>query len=170
MLRKSIKLNSQTAFTLPELMIAALVLVTVLVGLLAAYVACFELNETNSNITLALNAAQEKMAEIRDYSFSNVCNDFHNSNFNLDGIMPTGESMAKVYTYVDDDFNSCSHYTCSCDYDVIRVVISVCWRQKSGRIIGEDKDLDGILDTDEDLNNNGQIDSSVQLVTFLTAE
>ncbi|MBU2541035.1 MAG: hypothetical protein KJ593_03940 [Candidatus Omnitrophica bacterium] len=170
MFRKKIKLDSCSGFTLAELMIAALVLVTVLVGLLASYVACLDLNETNSNMTLALNAAQEKLAEIRDYSFSNICTDFNNTTFNLDGIMPTGESMAMIYTYVDSDFNSCSTYNCSCDYDVIRVVISVCWRQKSGRVIGEDKDLDGIIDTDEDVNNNGQIDSPAQIVTFLTAE
>lgn len=169
-----IKLKSQQGFTLAELMVAALILVTILVGLLASYVTCFDLNETSKNTTLAVDAAQQKMAQVSDYSFANACSNFNNTNFTLAdsdlALMPAGESRGKIYVYAytgSSTSNSCAD--CTCDYDMLRVVVSVCWRQKSGRVIGEDKDLDGILDAGEDTNGNGKIDSPVQLVAFLTA-
>ena len=169
---------NRRGFTLAELMIAALILVVILVGLLATFVTCFELNETNRNKALALYAAQEEMAKIRNYDFDNACDDFAinatpsgtNSTFTVTD-MPAGESSGVIYAYVDTEYNTCpGGFDCTCDYDILRVVISVCWRQKSGRVIGEDTDLDGVLDTGEDANINGQIDSPVQLVTLLTAE
>lgn len=166
------KIKNKSGFTLAELMVASLVLVTILVGLLASFVTCLDLNETSRNLTTALDAAQQKLAEIKDYSFSLACSDYSDANkykfFTLTD-MPAGESKGVVYPYVDSGLNSCTVYNCSCDYDVLRVVISVCWRQKSGRVIGEDKDLDGVLDIGEDKNGNNQIDSPAQIVTFLTA-
>lgn len=182
-----VKGTSQTGFTLAELMVAALVLVTILVGLLSTYVTCFDLNETNSNMTLALNAAEEKMAEIRDYSFRNACAKFQDE---VDGIdvmcecedgedpVDCCEGLLRTYVYIDDsDLNGrcssseISNDDCNCVYDMLRVVISASWRQKSGRVIGEDQDLDGVLDTDpdEDVNDNNQIDSPVQIVTYMTS-
>ena len=170
----AVDLRSKTGFTLAELMVAALILITILVGLLASYVTCFDLNETSKNVTLAMDAINQKMAEVSDYSFSNICSQFNNGNFTLAdadiALMPAGDSWGKIYVYPYTGSaitSSCAD--CTCDYDMLRVVISVCWRQKSGRVIGEDKDLDGVLDAGEDTNANGQIDSPAQLVTFFTA-
>ncbi len=169
------KIKCKTGFTLAELMVASLVLVTILVGLLASFVTCLDLNETSRNLTTALDAAQQKLAEIREHSFGDACSYYNGRSVDDDGNpddvddMPPGESRRIVYVYVDPGVNSCSTYNCTCDYDVLRIVISVCWRQKSGRIIGEDKDLDGVLDLGEDKNGNNQIDSPAQIVTFLTA-
>lgn len=167
-------LRSKTGFTLAELMVAALILITILVGLLASYVTCFDLNETSKNMTLAMDAVNQKMAQISDYSFSNVCSNFNNSTFTLADsdlqLMPAGDSRGKIYVYPYTTSNIASSCVdCTCDYTMLRVVISVSWRQKSGRIIGEDKDLDGVLDAGEDTNGNGKIDSPAQIVTFLTA-
>lgn len=171
------KLNSLTGFTLAELMVAALILITILVGLLASYVTCFDLNETSKNFTLAMDAINQKMAEVSDYSFSNICSNFgiSNSTFTLSDsdfqLMPAGDSRGNIYVYpyTTSSISSACASGCTCDYTMLRVVISVCWRQKSGRVIGEDKDLDGVLDSGEDTNGNNQIDSPAQLVTFLTA-
>jgi len=48
--------------------------------------------------------------------------------------------------------------------ELLEVTVSVCWQQVL-RVIGEDKNLNGVLDAGEDTNGNGKIDSSVQLVT-----
>jgi type II secretory pathway pseudopilin PulG len=177
-LKKSLfpKLNSLTGFTLAELMVASLVLVTILVGLLASYVTCFDFNETSRNLTTALNAAQLKLDEMRDHSFSLICTDFNNTTFTVDD-MPAGESRGTIYVFIDalpTGLNpDCSSFGSNCpcsDYDILRVVISVCWRQKSGRVIGEDKDLDGVLDIGEDKNGNSIIDSPAQVVSYLTAD
>ena len=56
----------KSGFTLLELMIGAAVLIVALVGLIAAYVGCFTLNESARNLTTASNHAQCIMEEIRD--------------------------------------------------------------------------------------------------------
>lgn len=56
----------KTGFTLLELMIGGTVLVLALVGLIAAYIGCFTLNESAKNLTVAINDAQCVMEEIRD--------------------------------------------------------------------------------------------------------
>ncbi|MBU4589878.1 MAG: prepilin-type N-terminal cleavage/methylation domain-containing protein [Candidatus Omnitrophica bacterium] len=58
--------KKNTGFTLLELMIGAAVLILALVGLIAAYIGCFALNEKARNLTVATNDAQCVMEEIRD--------------------------------------------------------------------------------------------------------
>ncbi|MBU1932500.1 MAG: type II secretion system GspH family protein [Candidatus Omnitrophica bacterium] len=55
-----------TGFTLLELMIGTAVLIIALVGLIAAYIGCFSLNESARNLTIAVNDAQCVTEEIRD--------------------------------------------------------------------------------------------------------
>ena len=50
--------------------------------------------------------------------------------------------------------------------ELLKVTISVCWR-KNNRVFGEDANFDGLLTPAEDTNNNGIIDSPVQLVTLI---
>lgn len=141
-------------FTLIEVMIATAILVTVLCGILATYIACFELISTSKNLTLAINSAQRKIEEIRNYSFSGISTDYNWTTFTVDEI--TLENSRGI-VYVDNS-----------NPDLLEITISVCWRQRGNRIIGEDLDLDGILDAGEDSNANGIIDSPVQLVTLIT--
>lgn len=60
------KNTNNSGFTLLELMIGAAVLIIALVGLIAAYIGCFALNESAKNLTIATNHAQCVMEEIRD--------------------------------------------------------------------------------------------------------
>jgi hypothetical protein len=57
--------------------------------------------------------------------------------------------------YADDSVNA----------EFLDVTVSICWRQ-GNRIIGEDANLNGVLDSGEDtMEANGIIDSTVQLKT-----
>ena len=134
-----------------ELMLAMLVLVTALVSISVAYVGCFELNETSKNITLFINAAQKHMEAIRNTAFSAIYTTYNGTTFNPGYL--AGNSMGSVI--VDNS-----------DTALLNVTVSVCWRQKSGRIIGEDTNLNGQLDAGED-DGDGIIDSPVQLVTLI---
>jgi hypothetical protein len=111
------------------------------------------------------------MEEIRNYSdpcsngtitFEQILNDcddcvpadagYNKLKFTVNNIP---SSMGVVYVVVDDT-----------DPELLRVTISVCWRQK-GRVIGEDTNLNGVLEGIEDVNHNNIIDSPVQLITIL---
>ena len=147
--------NNHKGFTLIEVMLAAAFLVIVLSGLLATYISCFELISLSRNLTFATNAAQMKIEEIRDYSFSHIYSDYDNTTFNVSEITP-GNSRGVIYVNNKNP-------------ELLLVTISVCWDQRSGRIIGEDLNLDGNLDAGEDANGNSIIDSPAQIVTLIAA-
>lgn len=119
--------RKKPGFTLIEVVIAMLVVFIAVIGLLAAYASSFELVETARNTTYALNEAQEKIEELRGYNFFDIFTDYANTNFTVDGIS-AGNSNGLVE--VDNT-----------DPDLLVVTVTVCWRQRSGRIIGGDSGL-----------------------------
>ncbi len=161
--------RSNKGFTLVEVMLAVAILAFALCSILATYVSCFVLIATSKNINIATNAALGVVEEIRSHrdpcrdegtiSFTEIAN----NNNNCTGFYPGYNGLnfilneipsSRGVVYVDDT-----------DPDFLNVTVSVCWRQ-GGRIIGEDRDLDGRLDTGEDQSPfNGIIDSPVELVT-----
>lgn len=147
-------------FTLLELMLGATILVVALVGLLATYLGSFDINETAKNLTLAINAAQQKLEELRDYNFYKIYEDYNNTTFEVSGI---SSQDAEGSAIVDNS-----------DPDLLKITISVCWRQRGNRIIGEDNGkgggvaLNGRIDGLEDVDADGVIDSPVYVVTLLS--
>lgn len=103
------------------------IMVIAFTGVVAAYIACFDLVETAKNTTYALNAVQKKIEEIRDYNFANVVTTYDNATFTVDGIS-AGNSNGLVEI---DDSNP----------DLLLVTVTACWRQKSGRVVGGDASL-----------------------------
>jgi len=163
----------QLGFTLMELMIAAAILVVALSGLLHAFSACFVLNETSRNQTLALNGLQEKIEKIRSVDFSTIYSTYNGTTFYLDedGVddpaddwfLPRQDHIGVIQ--VINDGTDAAAVTGS---DLLQVRLVICWRQNGSRIIGEDMDLDGVLDTGEDTNANNRIDSPAELITLIS--
>lgn len=152
-------LRAKAGFTLIEVVLAVGILVFVLCGILATYISCFELIATSKNMTLATNAAQRRIEEIRDYNFYNIYNDYNNQTFTVDEIAP-GNSKG-VIRIINLPGTS----------DILAVVVSVSWRQRGNRIIGGDRNLNGVLDTGEPfvtIYSTNIIDSPVELVTLIT--
>ena len=147
------KNTKKSGFTLLELMIGAGVLIVALVGLIAAYSTCFTLNETARNLTIAINSAQREIERIRNLSFDDV-DDEDGTNFEI--------------LELDDDESEGIVEVDSSDPDLLEVTVTVCWRQKGGRVFGEDANLNGVFDAGEDTNGNGQLDSPAQLVTSIS--
>ncbi|KPK38868.1 MAG: hypothetical protein AMJ78_09365 [Omnitrophica WOR_2 bacterium SM23_29] len=143
-------------FTLLELMITAAILIVALIGLLAVYVLCFNINETAKNLTLATSAIQQKLEEIRDYSFYEIFDELNNTNFEVSGI-PNQDAEGTIRVNTSNP-------------DLLKITISVSWRQRGGRIIGEDNGrgggipLNGEIDGTEDVNVNGILDSPAKIV------
>ena len=137
-------------FTLAELMVAAAIFLFVLGGILFSYITCLELAEIAKNSSLATHAAKSKLEEIKNTAFNQIYANYHNVSFTAAGLNGRG------VRYVDNS-----------DPDLLHVIIEFCWRQPNGRIIGEDQDLDGLLDGGEDDNGNGRLDSIVILDTYI---
>jgi len=140
--------KSKRGFTLMEILLAAGILASAVSAILVAYYSCFALIGISKGVNIATNAAMGLMEEIRSSAFPNIVDDYNGINFVVNAIP---QSMGVVYV---DDTNP----------ELLETTISVCWRQ-GNRVIGEDSDLDGVLDAGEDGNGNGIIDSPVQLVT-----
>jgi len=161
-------LSSQRSFTLVEVLIATVIVVIALCGIMATYVSCFELLYVSKNVSIATNAAQGLMEEIRGHRnpcssstipFTQIANDYNCSdsetgyndlNFIVNN-MPTSRGVVSI----DDT-----------DPELLRITISVCWKQNN-RLFGEDKNLNGVLDAGEDANGNSIIDSPVQLIALV---
>lgn len=135
-------LRNIKAFTLIEIVIAMGIMAVALLGLVAAYISCFDLVETAKNTTYALSAAQKKIEEVRDHTFTDIYNYYSaNPNFTVDGIS-AGNSNGLVEV---DNTNP----------NLLILTVTVCWRQKSNRIIGGDAVL------------NPLASSPVRLVTYI---
>lgn len=146
-------------FTLLELMLASTILIVAICGLLASYVLCFSLTETAKNMTLATNAIQFKLEEIRDYDFAEIAPEYDNTTFAVNGFA-AGQAIGAI---------SVENITT----DLLRVTISVCWRQGGNRLYGEDNGrgggiaLSGHLEGTEDLNADGIVDSPAMISTLM---
>jgi len=104
--------------------------------------------KTSKNVSIATSAAQGLIENIRTTPFPQIVTDYDHLGFIVNGITNSRGSV-----YVDDT-----------NPELLLVTISVCWKQGI-KTIGEDINLNGILDAGEDVNGNNMIDSTVELVT-----
>lgn len=135
-------------YTLIEILFAIGLLAFALCGILVTFTSAMSLNAFSKNINIATNAAESLMEKIRTDAFPNIVGDYNGLVFNVTAIPA---SVGVVYVN-------------NTNPELLNVTISVCWRQGT-RIIGEDKNLNGVLNAGEDTNGNGIIDSPVKLTT-----
>jgi len=141
-----------------EVMVTTFVLVVAICGLLGLFFSSIVLNETSRNISLATQAAQAKLEELKNVIFSDLPS-YNNASFDVAGF---GTGLAKGRIEVSDTVYNTS------DYNLKKVHISVSWRQNANRIVGEDSDLDGVYSAGKDINNNGEINSPAEIYTFIS--
>jgi prepilin-type N-terminal cleavage/methylation domain-containing protein len=142
---------AKKGFTLMEVMVAVAIAALALCGILLTYVTCFTLIKTSKNVSIATSAARGLMDEIRNTSFPLIVSSYNNLNFSVNN-MPQNRGVV----YVDNT-----------NPELLKVTISVCWKE-GNKVIGEDTNLNGVLDAGEDLNGNHIIDSPVELVTLIS--
>ena len=140
------RLHARKGLTLPELLITTIILLPLFVGTILSFIKSMELSEMARHSSMAVLACKNKMAAIEDTAFTLVPGNFNNTTFTAPDLNGIG------VVYVD-----------SSNPDLIEVTASFSWRERTGRVIGEDLDLDGQIDTGEDSNSNGRLDSMVQL-------
>lgn len=147
------RIQSNQGFTLPELMVAAMIMVLAFMGILYTYARYLELDELSRNTSLALQASQDKIEAIKNTAYDQIVATYNNQTFTYTGI--NGRGSIRIV-----DTNP----------KLMLVTVTFCWRQSNGRLMGEDKNLNGVLNTGEDANANGTIDSPVQLIAYIYSE
>jgi len=151
------RLRVKKGFSLVEVLVATGIMAFALVGILGSYVTCLVLINTSKNINAATNAAQGIIEEIRSTPFTQIISSYNGMVFTVNDIP---SSIGVVY------INSS---TIPANADLFLATVSICWRQ-GNRVIGEDSNLNGVLNVGEDLNGNGIIDSTVQLKTMVVRQ
>lgn len=142
------RFNAHKGLTLPELLITTVILLPLFMGTILSFIKCMELSEMARHSSMAVLACKNKMAEIENTAFAQVHSTFNNTTFTAPDLNGTG------VVYIDDS-----------NPDLLEITASFSWRERTGRVVGEDLDLDGQIDAGEDINNNGILDSAVQLAS-----
>ncbi|MBM3244611.1 MAG: prepilin-type N-terminal cleavage/methylation domain-containing protein [Candidatus Omnitrophica bacterium] len=153
--------NLKHGFTLIELLLVVVILAFSLTGILAAYVSCFVLSATSKNISIATNEALTRIEEIRSTPYAYI------TNSPADAMNP-GYKSSPDYSFFVNSLPSGVGFINIDDSNPERLIVTVslCWRQ-GNRIIGEDTNLNGLLEAWEDIDNDGITDSTVQFSTII---
>jgi hypothetical protein len=138
--------------TLVEVITAAAIFAFCLSGLLLTYMNLFTLNDLTRDFTRTTNGIQARMEEIKLVSFTNLAA-LNNTTFTIDGFNSTS---ALGVVQVSD-----TGYT-----DLKRVRLIVTFKSRN-RVIGEDTNFNGVLNSGEDANGNGRLDSPCEIVTTI---
>lgn len=160
-------------FTLIEVLLATMILVVAVSAILYTIIQGFNIQGTSKDFSLAMSAARAEIEKVRNQDFSSIATgtfifDPNGEDDNLNGVLDLGEDE-NGNGILDSPFDGSGQIVISdaqlsaggtiTNLKNIRVVI--CWRQKDGRIIGEDNGqgdgiaLDGILHADEKAAGNG---------------
>lgn len=147
--------KKHNSFTLVELMIAVAIFVIALSAILASYANMFILADIARDLSRASNAVRARMEEVKQEEFDSL-DSLDGTIFNLDGFAAS-EARGRIEVRAVTGINGLRE---------VRIV--GCFRSRA-RIVGEDLNLDGILDIagGEDQNNNGRLDSPVEFITLL---
>lgn len=150
-----LKLQTNRGFTLTEVLVSAAILVVVSVGLIQVFLRASALSSLSGNMTIAMSEAQDKIEEIRNHDFDLIMTDYVSGGtpgdiFSLSEVTGTGKI-----------------YISNANPDLLEMEVVISWQEKDDRVIGEDQDLDGVLDAGEDINGNGQLDSTARIITYL---
>jgi len=146
---------SNDGFSLIEVLVVSGILITVIIGLIQVFVYCSTLFDSAGNLAGTVAEAQSKLEEIRNHTYSQITTDYASggtpgNTFNL------SKGNGKGAIYID-----------SSNSDLLQMTLVVSWRNQNGRIVGEDLNLDGVLDTGEDIDSNNKLSSPTTIVSLI---
>ena len=151
----TVRKGKNKGFTLIEVVVTVGILVIVMTNLLGLFIYCSTLAQTSGNVTLAIREAQGKLDEMRDHSYGLITTDY-GAGGTPGNIFNLNQLNGKGVIYFE-----------SPNPDLFQIKVVVSWKNKDTRVIGEDANLNGILDAGEDKNANSQLDSIVSLTTMI---
>jgi type II secretory pathway pseudopilin PulG len=164
--------ESDKGMTLVEVLVAAGLFAFCVAGLLLTYMNLFILTDISRDSTLANNALQARLEEAKSISFGNLDSWAANNNtFNVvdSNFLSAGAPIVIgkgniTISSVNDPFTGSTYP------DLKKVRVSISFKSRN-RVIGEDKNLNGLLDAGEDdnhyANGAGQLNSPVEGVILI---
>ena len=148
--------KGKQGFTLIELILVIGIIAFILIEMVQLYIYSTQQAVMAGNKTIAINLAQGKIEEIRDHNYDSIATDY--SSGGSPGATFTFSELDGIGTVSVDNSNT----------ELLVFKVSVSWRDKYNRIVGEDTNLNGQLDAGEDANGNGELDSPVTLMSMIT--
>jgi prepilin-type N-terminal cleavage/methylation domain-containing protein len=140
-----------SGFTLAELAIATAIFAIAATGILSVFISSAAISESAGDITSMINLAREEIEDsIKGTQFDNL------GNYNK--VFPNIPADTSLACYV-------SNHPAIANLKQATVVI--CYRGRSNRVIGEDSNLNGVMDSGEDLDNNGRLSSLSEVTYFI---
>ncbi|HOU36445.1 MAG TPA: prepilin-type N-terminal cleavage/methylation domain-containing protein [Candidatus Omnitrophota bacterium] len=151
------KKKNQSGLTLIEVLAATGIMAACISGLLLTYINLFTITDLMRDFTLAANAASQKAEELKRLSYDSILA-YNNTTFPVAGFPNPADAIGRIEV---------SNATIA-HLRRIRVVVSFRTR---GRVIGEDLNLNGMLDDGENTAlyaeaSGPRLDSPVEIVTY----
>jgi type II secretory pathway pseudopilin PulG len=155
--RKTVSLSkisviSDKGFTLAEVLLAAGILAFGLCGILVTYSSMLIFSDLSRDFTLATNGLQAKIEEIRRMDFNSLS--------------ALNATVFDITGFPADNAKGAVEVTDTAYVDLKRVRLIACFKSRS-RVVGEDRNLNGMLNSGEDVNGNSRLDSPAELVTLI---
>ncbi|MEI6438345.1 MAG: prepilin-type N-terminal cleavage/methylation domain-containing protein [Candidatus Omnitrophota bacterium] len=140
--------KSRAGLSLVEVLVSTSIILIAVIGILLCYIKAIELNAIGQGAVIASHAVKSKIEEIKSTNFAQIYSTYNGATFTTAGLTGIG----KIYVN-----NSSAH--------LLKVKIVFCWRMQGGRVIGDDKNLNGTADAGEHVDGNGEFSSYVQIIT-----
>lgn len=156
--RKKLQLRSQKAIGLVEIMITILISIIAFISLLRLFIYWICLGKIAGGLTIAACEAQGKLEEIRNYSF-------HNFNKIVSDYGPAG-NPGNIFNLTQENGAGVIYLNDS-NPELLEIEIDVSLESWDGRIIGDDKNLNGIKDPGEDMDGDGKLNSPISLASLI---
>ena len=112
--------RNNKSFTLPELLIAAIIMAVVFIMMLTVYANCCSLEEASRNLIVATSHADFVMEDIRNTSFSNLSTDITSGNWNWNSTNITAAQLTPL--------NNESIATQASGTNPLDITVTVTWR------------------------------------------
>jgi hypothetical protein len=151
---QSSKIHRSGGFTLVEVIITAGVLAVSLPAIVYLFTCCLWEAEFSGNLSIATSQAYGKAEEIRNLDIRSLA-----ATYGREGI--TGTTFP-----VEQPEGKGVVYASAINSSLMEVEVIICWRER-GTVIGEDQNLNGVLDQGEDGNANGRLDSPAAVATLI---
>ncbi len=148
-------------FTLTELLLTMAIFAIAIVGIFSMYNASVALTDMAGSLTQMTNIAAFKLESLYDVADFSALDAFNGQSFNLAefGFDSIAISDARG-VYIISSYNN----------DLKRATVSISYKIKGNRVMGEDANLNGVLDAGEDLNGDNRLSSPVELSTVIARE